>query len=76
MVDFAKLQGNERVYDLGCGDGRLLFETKRRFPGMTAVGYEVSPYPYLKALARNTATRRGYASSSEASSSQTSPTRM
>lgn len=49
MVDLADLQGNECIYDLGCGDGRVLIEAKKRQPAVTAIGYEISPIPYLLA---------------------------
>ncbi len=58
MVEVAKIQGSECVYDLGCGDGRLLLETVKRHPSVTAVGFEVSPLPYLLAWAKNTVRRR------------------
>lgn len=41
MVELAELKGNEVVYDLGCGDARLLIEAKKRYPGITAIGYEL-----------------------------------
>lgn len=40
------------VYDLGCGDGRVLRTFKKKFPHITAVGYEGSLLPYLLALCR------------------------
>ena len=36
------------VYDLGCGDGRFLFLAEKK--GFRMVGYELSLYPYLKAV--------------------------
>jgi SAM-dependent methyltransferase len=36
------------VYDLGCGDGRFLFLAEKK--GFRAIGYELSFYPYLKAV--------------------------
>jgi SAM-dependent methyltransferase len=47
MVELATLQGNEVVYDLGCGDGRLLIEAKRKHPGIQAIGYELPIGIYL-----------------------------
>lgn len=35
------------VYDLGCGDGRVLFAAEKM--GYRILGYELSLYPYLKA---------------------------
>ncbi len=37
----AKIQPNETVTDLGCGDGRVLVAALER--GATAIGYEISP---------------------------------
>ena len=41
------LPPNSLIYDLGCGDGRVLFAAERQ--GFRAIGYELSFYPYLKA---------------------------
>lgn len=38
------------IYDLGAGDGRVLFLAEKL--GFKAVGYELSLYPYLKAQLR------------------------
>ncbi len=43
-----KLPPNSLIYDLGCGDGRILFYAEKL--GYRAVGYELSLYPYLKCL--------------------------
>jgi len=37
-------------YDLGCGDGRILFEAEKR--GYKSTGYELSLYQYLRGRAR------------------------
>lgn len=37
----AKIQPNETITDLGCGDGRILVAALER--GATAIGYEISP---------------------------------
>lgn len=41
MIRKANLKGNETVYDLGCGDARLLITAKKKFPGIRAIGYEL-----------------------------------
>jgi hypothetical protein len=46
MVKFADFKGDEVVYDLGAGDARLLIESKRSHPGITAHGFELSPPVY------------------------------
>lgn len=52
MVELAELRGNEIVYDLGCGDARVLIEAKRKFPGIRAIGYELPIGIYLLARLR------------------------
>lgn len=47
MVDMAKLQPNQVVYDLGAGDARLLVVAKRVEPTIIAKGYELSPMIWL-----------------------------
>lgn len=47
MVRFAKLKGNETVYDLGAGDGRILIATKRLHPHVRAIGWEFVPTVWL-----------------------------
>lgn len=49
ILKFAEFNSNGTFYDLGCGDGRILIEAVRIFGIKKAVGYEVSPWPYLKA---------------------------
>jgi SAM-dependent methyltransferase len=46
MLALAELQPNELLYDLGCGDGRILVMAARRF-GARAVGIELDPLRYL-----------------------------
>jgi precorrin-6B methylase 2 len=48
MIEVADLKKNEVVYDLGCGDGRLLLEAAKA-KQVQAKGYEAAPIPYLLA---------------------------
>jgi len=41
MIDKANLKGDETVYDLGCGDARILIAAKKKYPDITAIGYEL-----------------------------------
>lgn len=43
-----KIPKNSLIYDLGCGDGRLLFLAEKY--GYRAIGFELSLYPYLKCI--------------------------
>lgn len=45
MIECAKIQPGQQVYDLGCGDGRLLRAAAVR--GARAIGYEFSVPTYL-----------------------------
>lgn len=49
MISLASLKPKETVYDLGCGDGRLLFEAEKK-ARVKAVGFEIAPLPYFWAL--------------------------
>lgn len=52
MISVAKLKKNEVVYDLGCGDGRLLLEAAKS-KQVLAKGYEAAPIPFLLAKLKN-----------------------
>ncbi|MEM3712920.1 MAG: rRNA adenine N-6-methyltransferase family protein [Thermoproteota archaeon] len=41
MLEIAKVTPNDVVYDLGCGDGRLLITAIKKFGARKAVGYEI-----------------------------------
>jgi SAM-dependent methyltransferase len=43
MVQLADVQATDCVYDLGCGDGRLLIEAARA-RGAAGVGVDIEPY--------------------------------
>ena len=57
-LKLANLQPNETLYDLGAGDGRVLFIAARDF-GAKAVGIEVGPIQCLLAWLRITASGLG-----------------
>jgi len=42
MLDLASIRPGETVYDLGCGDGRILIEAVQKFKAK-AIGIEISP---------------------------------
>jgi ribosomal protein L11 methylase PrmA len=46
MLAMAEVGPNDLVYDLGCGDGRIIVTAARRF-GARAVGIEIDPLRYL-----------------------------
>ena len=50
MLSLAEVRPGEVVYDLGCGDGRVLVTAARRF-GARAVGIEVDVSRFLWSLA-------------------------
>ncbi len=45
MLKLAEIQPGEKVYDLGCGDGRLVHAAAKL--GADSIGYELSIYLYL-----------------------------
>ncbi|MDD5289833.1 MAG: hypothetical protein PHT40_01360 [Patescibacteria group bacterium] len=47
MVELAGLKPGDVVYDLGCGDGRLLLAAKKKVPEIKVVGVEISFLLYL-----------------------------
>lgn len=42
MIDLARIKPNMKIYDLGSGDGRLLFLAAKK--GATAIGLEINPF--------------------------------
>jgi predicted RNA methylase len=46
MLALAEVQPGDVVYDLGCGDGRVIITAAKQF-GAQAVGIEVDPLRYL-----------------------------
>jgi SAM-dependent methyltransferase len=56
MLEMAKIKPGETLYDLGCGDGRILISAVERYK-VKAVGVEISPK--LAAKAEAAITRAG-----------------
>jgi len=56
LIAMAEIKPGDKVYDLGCGEGRLVFAAVAK--GATAVGIEVSLLPYLVAKIRSFAEPR------------------
>jgi SAM-dependent methyltransferase len=42
MLDMAKIQPGDVLYDLGCGDGRIVIEAAKRY-GIRGVGVDIDP---------------------------------
>src|SRR3974390_726229 len=42
MLDVAKLQSSDVLYDLGCGDGRILVTAAKKY-GVHAFGFDINP---------------------------------
>ena len=51
MVELAKIKKGEKVYDIGCGDGRTVYLASKLF-GAEGIGFELSPMVYLLAVIR------------------------
>jgi len=49
MLELAKIKKNSRVYDIGCGDGRIVYLANKLY-GAKATGFELSPLVYILAL--------------------------
>jgi len=41
MLELAKVNSKDKVYDLGCGDARILIMAAKEFGAKRAVGYEI-----------------------------------
>jgi SAM-dependent methyltransferase len=51
MIELAKIKKGEKVYDIGCGDGRMVYVAANDY-GADAVGFELSPLVYCLARIR------------------------
>lgn len=52
MLKIAKVTSEDVVYDLGCGDGRLLITAVKKFGAKKAVGYEIRKDLYEELVRR------------------------
>jgi SAM-dependent methyltransferase len=48
FIKAVPMKADQTLVDLGCGDGRVLREAKKRY-GVRTIGYEINPLAYLKA---------------------------
>ncbi|KKR45407.1 MAG: hypothetical protein UT81_C0014G0024 [Parcubacteria group bacterium GW2011_GWA2_40_14] len=49
IIENLKLDNDSILYDLGCGDARVLREATKKYPRLKAVGVEMAFVPYLLA---------------------------
>lgn len=47
VIDLLELKPGQKFYELGCGDGRFVIEATRQ--GAAAVGFEISPWVFVRA---------------------------
>lgn len=45
LLERLPMRGDERVVDLGCGDGSLLFAITKKYPDIRALGVDISLLP-------------------------------
>jgi endoglucanase len=50
MLELAQVKKDDLVYDLGCGDGRIVIEAAKKY-GCRAVGYDINPVRVKEARA-------------------------
>lgn len=51
LLSLAKIKKGEKVYDIGCGDGRMVYLAAKEY-GANAVGFELSPLVFCLAKIR------------------------
>ena len=47
IISSLELKEQDTLYDLGCGDGRVLFMALKTNPNISCVGIEIAPFPFL-----------------------------
>ena len=50
MLELAQVGAEDIVYDLGCGDARILIMAVKEYGAKKAVGYEINQYLYEKSI--------------------------
>jgi SAM-dependent methyltransferase len=50
MLDMAEIKSGDVIYDLGCGDGRIVVAAAKRF-GVKAYGFDIDPQRVQESLA-------------------------
>ena len=50
MLELARVRPGDILYDLGCGDARILIMAVKEYGAEKAVGYEINPYLYEQSL--------------------------
>ena len=58
MVELAQIKPGDKVYDLGCGDGRIVYLASKNYQA-DAVGYELSPIVFILALIKKITWKSG-----------------
>jgi SAM-dependent methyltransferase len=58
MLELAELKKGDRIYDIGCGDGRMVHVAHKIY-GADSVGLELSPLVYFLAKVRQKLWRSG-----------------
>jgi SAM-dependent methyltransferase len=59
MLHLAKVEENDVVYDLGCGDGRIVVAAARKY-GCKAVGYDIDPERVMESIGNVRKNRVGH----------------
>lgn len=53
IISALELSKQSILYDLGCGDGRILFAAVKANPYISCIGIEIAPFPFLLAKIKN-----------------------
>jgi len=53
IIETLKLGDNSVLYELGCGDARVLRKASEKYPGIKMVGVEIAFIPYLLARVKS-----------------------
>ena len=53
IISALELKEKSVLFDLGCGDGRVLFAATKVDPHISCIGIEIAPFPFLLAKIKN-----------------------